>query len=191
MAQKATLVLYYSRSGHTRAVAEAIAAQLDADLEPLIDELDRSGVRGYLRSGIQAFFEQTPSLLPLLLDPAEYELVVVGSPVWNLSVSSPVRAFLETQGRRVREVAFFASYATLGARRALRQMEHASRLSPRATLAVRESELGAGKLGAIVEGFAAQLAPWVPRPSRPSRTSGPTRKVDRVSGLRGSSPSAG
>jgi flavodoxin len=41
MAQKTTLVLYYSRSGHTRAIAEAVAAELDADLEPLIDELDR------------------------------------------------------------------------------------------------------------------------------------------------------
>jgi hypothetical protein len=91
---------------------------------------------------------------------------VVGSPVWNLSVSSPVRGFLETQGRRLREVAFFASYATLGATRALRQMEHASRRTPRATLAVREPELGAGRLGAIVEGFAARLAPWTSRPSR-------------------------
>lgn len=191
MARKTTLVLYYSRSGHTRAIAEALAAKLDADLEPLIDELERPSVRGYLRRGFQALLAQSPSVLPLLFDPAEYELVVVGSPVWNASVSSPVRAFLETQGRRLREVAFFVSYATLGARRALRQMEHASRLTPRGTLAVRESELGVGRLGALIEGFAARVAPVVPREPAASVVRPTSRPAERVSGPRVSTPSVG
>jgi flavodoxin len=44
------LVVYYSRGGNTRAVAEEIARALGgADLEEIRDAADRSGWRGYLK----------------------------------------------------------------------------------------------------------------------------------------------
>ena len=48
------LCIYYSRSGNTRAAAEEIAAALDAELAEITDAQDRSGLKGYFRSGLDA-----------------------------------------------------------------------------------------------------------------------------------------
>jgi len=45
------LVAFYSRTGHTRQVAEAIAAALDAELEAIEDVRPRLGIIGWWRSG--------------------------------------------------------------------------------------------------------------------------------------------
>src|SRR5262245_20444151 len=51
MGPNKVLVTYYSRSGHTRRLAERIAQVLGADLEPIVDQRPRAGLLGYLRSG--------------------------------------------------------------------------------------------------------------------------------------------
>ena len=45
------LCMYYSRTGATRQAMTEIAQALDAELVELTDGVDRSGARGYLRSG--------------------------------------------------------------------------------------------------------------------------------------------
>ena len=45
-----TLVAYYSRTGNTRHVAEVIAAELGAELEPIVDRAERRGRLGFLRA---------------------------------------------------------------------------------------------------------------------------------------------
>ncbi|MBE3088681.1 MAG: flavodoxin family protein, partial [Actinobacteria bacterium] len=42
------LVVYYSRTGTTRKVAEYITKQLGADMEEIIDMKKRSGIWGFL-----------------------------------------------------------------------------------------------------------------------------------------------
>lgn len=48
------LCMYYSRTGATRQAMTEIAQALDAELVELTDGVDRSGARGYLRSGMDA-----------------------------------------------------------------------------------------------------------------------------------------
>ena len=45
------LVVYYSRTGSTRKVAEYITKQLGADMEAIIDMKKRSGVGGFVLGG--------------------------------------------------------------------------------------------------------------------------------------------
>ena len=47
------LVVYFSRTGHTRVLAEGIARALGADLEEIRDRTDRTGLLGWLRSGAE------------------------------------------------------------------------------------------------------------------------------------------
>ena len=42
-----SLVVYYSRTGVTKKVAEAISRKLGSDVEEIIDQRDRSGPKGY------------------------------------------------------------------------------------------------------------------------------------------------
>ena len=46
------LCIYYSRTGNTRRAVEEIAGALDAEVVAITDDRDRSGWKGYLRSGM-------------------------------------------------------------------------------------------------------------------------------------------
>jgi len=140
-----TLVVFYSRSGFTRRVAQTLAQAMGADVEELRDARRRNGLIGYLRCGMEATLRRLPRLMPLGVDPAAYGRVIVGTPVWNASVSSPVRSFLVSHGARCKQVAFFCTFGGSGSDRAFRQMAEACGKQPIATLAIRDREMdGAG-----------------------------------------------
>lgn len=151
------LVVFYSRTGHTRKVAEAVAKALHADLEELHDRVDRRGVLGYLRSGAEALFGVSTELAPPRRDPRDYDLVVVGSPVWNMSLSTPVRTWLWLERPRLPRVAFFLTLGGVGEARVLGQMKAVAAKAPVATLVVREGELARGALRRAVAAYAEAL----------------------------------
>jgi flavodoxin len=152
--QAKILVVYYSRTGNTRKVAEVLARLLHADLEQIVDTQNRMGLRGYFRSGREAFFQRKTVLRPPERSPADYSLVVVGTPVWNVSLSSPVRTYLELMRRRLPAVAFFLTHQGMGGRRVLAQMAQVAGKAPVASLALREQQVTRGE-------FLARLQPYV------------------------------
>jgi flavodoxin len=89
-----TLVVYYSSDGYTRDAALELALQLDADMLEIQDLHPRKGFRGRVRSMVEAVFDIPARTLPFSKDPFLYDLVVIGTPVWNGKVSSPIRTFL-------------------------------------------------------------------------------------------------
>ena len=103
------LVVYYSRTGRTRKAAEEIASALSADLEELRDNKKRSGPLGFIMSGIEARSGRTVNLEPLSHNPATYDVVVVGTPVWASTMSSPVRTFLQETDLSKGRVAWFCT----------------------------------------------------------------------------------
>ena len=139
MDQRKVLVAYYSRTGNTKRIARAIATALEADIEEIHDPTERSGVLGYLRSGLEASAGVLVALEHPRRDPADYDVVVVGTPVWAMSLSSPVRTYLWHERERLPAVAFFATLGGMGAERAFDQMKTAAGRTPIAALAVRES----------------------------------------------------
>ena len=78
------LCIYFSRSGNTRAAAEQIAAALDAELAEITDAQDRSGLKGYFRSGLDAMRRTVQPIDPLQTERplTDYRLVILASPVW-------------------------------------------------------------------------------------------------------------
>ena len=58
------LCIYYSRTGNTKRVMETIAKEMDAELLALTDGVERSGLRGWLRSGMDAMRKDCPDVLP-------------------------------------------------------------------------------------------------------------------------------
>jgi len=163
-----TLVLYYSRTGNTRTVAEAIARQLGADIEEIHDTSRRLGLRGYLRSGFDAALGRCTGLEPTRRDPADYDVVVVGTPVWNASVSAPVRTFLAANGRRMKTFAFFATQGGRGAPRAFRQMSDLVGRRPVTTLVLTERTVRHHEIFSSVGSFVRALESAVPLPSAPA-----------------------
>ena len=103
------LVVYYSRTGNTRAAAKEIASALNADVEELDDGVDRKGLIGWLKAGRDGMKKAKVKLKPLKHNPAEYDLIVVGSPVWGGNITPAVRTFLAENNLAGKKVALFCT----------------------------------------------------------------------------------
>ena len=148
------LVVFYSRTGHTKKVAETIADLLDCDRQELIDTQDRSGFIGYVRSGYQALKKDLTVLKDIKL--SGYDLVIIGTPVWVLTMATPVRTFLHTHKGQFKKVAFFCTYGGMGAERTFSAMEKMC-TRPVAVVAVRVIDLATKKYIKKVEKFVHEL----------------------------------
>lgn len=152
------LVVYYSRSGNTGRVAREIAAELDADCEAIVDHAERRGLRGYRRCTYEAWFGR-PAQIDRPVNPiAGYDLVIVGTPIWCLSLSSPVRAFLRLHRGDIDDVAFFCTMGGSGARRVFRQMALEVGKDPRAVLALEEKRIATEAGRRAVRDFTTEIA---------------------------------
>jgi len=153
-----TLVVYYSRSGHTRRVAEMIARKIGADLQELVDRRARGGLVGWLRSGRDAVKENETELSPLDHRPEDYDLVAVGTPVWASHPAPAVRTFLRSYDLSGKRVALFCTMNARGGEETCAIMkELLSDGEPAGTLAVAMKKRSAGQLEQRVNEWAAQL----------------------------------
>ena len=103
-----TLCVYYSRTGATEKLMREIAQELQCEIVKLDDGVNRAGVRGWLRSGMQAMARRVPPVKPVKTAfPLDvYDLVIIGTPVWAGRCSAPVRSFLIQHGEELRKTAY-------------------------------------------------------------------------------------
>ena len=102
------LWVYYSRSGNTKKVMKSIAAELNAELVQLTDGVERGGLRGWFRCGLDAVKRDCPAARPIETERRleNYRLVIIGTPVWAGRCSSVVRSFLKQHGKELNRVAY-------------------------------------------------------------------------------------
>jgi flavodoxin len=136
-----TLVVYYSLTGNTRQIAEAIAAALDADIEVIEDTFNRDTGLGRPRSALEGLLGLRSSITPPKHDLSEYDLVVVGTPIWSARQSSPVRAYLSQHRASLERVAFFCTQGGLGGKWALQNMAKVCGQRPIARMIIYASQL--------------------------------------------------
>ncbi len=106
------LVVFYSLDGDVRYLAHALARefQLDSMELELIKPHPTRGFVKYFLGGFLAATGATPPLQPLAHDAAHYDMIFVGTPVWNNHPAPAVRTFLKGADLRGKKVAFFTSY---------------------------------------------------------------------------------
>ena len=94
------LCVYYSRTGRTEKAMGEIAQALDAELVKIEDGQDRSKLRGYLRSGLEAMSKKLCPIAPVQTERPlqEYRLVIIGTP------ASPVKSFLAQNAEKLPQV---------------------------------------------------------------------------------------
>lgn len=153
------LIVFYSRTGTTRRVAEQLAMLLDAHVLAIEEPRRRRGFFAYLRSAREAARGKLPPILPLTRDPAAYDLVVLGTPVWAGHMASPMRSFLQGYRSTLQRVAFFCTCGSRGAERTFLDMQYLAGRPPEATCALTAAERRAGKSDGALAAFAQRLVP--------------------------------
>jgi menaquinone-dependent protoporphyrinogen IX oxidase len=140
MSASKTLVVFYSRSGTTRRIAQALSEALKCGLEEITEPRPRTGFLGYIRSLLEARRKLSSIISPRKHDVSSYDLVVIGTPVWAWSLSSPVRAYLTATAGQLPEVAFFCTLGARGSESAFAQMAAIVGKKPRAVCAITQRE---------------------------------------------------
>jgi len=152
-----SLVVFYSRTGTTKKVAEAIAEKIGAEIEEIKDTVDRTGAKGYLISGRDAMKKRLTKLEPFWHDLSDYDLVVIGTPIWGWNMSVPARAFITEQKEKFKNVAFFCTMGGSGGQRAFSGMEEIIGKKPLATLALTTKEVVSGDISGKIDSFIGSL----------------------------------
>jgi len=88
------IVLYYSRTGDTRVVANTIQAALDCDLQEIKDLKDRSGIKGFWEGMSDVSDKVAADIKPETLDLDAYQLIVICSPVWGQQFAPAITTFM-------------------------------------------------------------------------------------------------
>ncbi|HEY9024382.1 MAG TPA: flavodoxin [Burkholderiaceae bacterium] len=139
------LVTYFSRSGYTQRAAEKLAKALDAQIAPIEEARPRDGVSGYVRSLFEALRGRDATIRAMRKEPADFDLVLIGTPVWASHASSPARAFARMYGPKIKRSALFCTMGGRGAEPALEELARLVGSPPVATLALTDRELDAGR----------------------------------------------
>jgi len=140
------LVVYTTQGGNTRRVAEDVAALLGADVEQVVDKKKRSGFFGFIFSGRDALGKKLTEIEPVQKDPAQYDLVVLGTPVWAGNITPAMRTYLQRHaGRLPKRVAFFATAAGTIDAKLFASFGEAAGVQPEATLGVPAGVLSDGR----------------------------------------------
>ncbi len=90
-----TLVVYYSLTGKTEIVAQALARELGADVRR-VEDVEKPAVNWWfmVTAGLAAVRGAESPIKPIATDLQGYDRVFVGSPVWGGSPSTAINAFI-------------------------------------------------------------------------------------------------
>ncbi|MFM9916752.1 MAG: flavodoxin family protein [Rhizobacter sp.] len=135
------LVVFFAHSGHTRYVASEIARRCGAQLEEVLDARPHAGACEALRYIGDSLIGATPPIEAVLNDPSDYDLVILGTPVWAWRIASPMRSYVRRHAQRFKQVAFFCTEGGLGDRLVFAELGHLCGRDPIATYQVTEPYL--------------------------------------------------
>lgn len=92
---KKILIVYYSNIGNTKSVAENIHSVVGGDIKEI--ELIEKYPNNIFTMSKLVRKQMKEGFLPQIndIDVSNYDIIFVGSPIWNFSVSLPVKAFLK------------------------------------------------------------------------------------------------
>ena len=92
---KKILTVYYSKIGNTKSVAKNINSIVGGDIKEI--ELNEEYTSNIFKMSAMVRKQMKEGYLPQIkdIDVSDYDIVFVGSPIWNFSISLPVKAFLK------------------------------------------------------------------------------------------------
>ena len=110
------LVLYYSQTSNTKAVAQEIATRLNADIEEIVAV---NPYEGDFKATIDRSIQEreqgiTPEIKPLAADIAKYDIIFIGYPVWFGTYAPPVATFLDQVDLTGKKVVPFCTFGSGG-----------------------------------------------------------------------------
>lgn len=148
-----TLIVYYSRTGITKRIAEEISQSIECDVEEIVDKENRSGIIGYIKSGYETARNKLPEIEDPKHDLSNYELVIIGTPVWAGKMAVPVKAYIEQNINKIPNLACFCTCGSSGIDGTLNGIAETANVTPLASFGLKSSEIKSGSYSSVIEKF--------------------------------------
>ncbi|MGC8943084.1 MAG: flavodoxin family protein [Caldisericia bacterium] len=149
-----TGIFYYSKTGKNKKLVEMLNRNGDFEVEEIIDNKNRNGVVGFMKSGFEAITKRLTKIENLKLNPDNFEHIIIGTPVWAGNLTPAIRTFL------VRFKDSIKSYSVISTsgfgeknKKILSDFEKILQKKPKATLFISENELGKEDLNDKIDSF--------------------------------------
>lgn len=137
-------VVFYSLSGNTQAAAKEIAEGIGADLIELklVKPFPTEKSKQLALGGMQAMFGMKPAIQELSKNIKEYDVLILGTPIWAVTIAAPVHSFLNKYQVLDKIVAVFTFSGGGDNKRCIAKLsKRLPRLKVEVALANRDSDL--------------------------------------------------
>jgi len=90
---KKYLIVYFTRTGRTKSVAEYLQNELSADCEEIIDKSNYKGGAGFLKGIVKS--RAYTKIKDIKYIPSDYDEVIIMSPIWADAITPAIRTYIK------------------------------------------------------------------------------------------------
>ncbi len=115
-AKQKTLIVYFSRSSHTETIANYIKEATDADIlriEPVEPYSKVDSICG-ARVNMETVNDSRPAIKTKIENLQDYDVIYVGSPLWQGTITPPVKTLLSSYDFSGKTIIPFTTYGSQG-----------------------------------------------------------------------------
>ncbi|MFO8110252.1 MAG: NAD(P)H-dependent oxidoreductase [Thermoplasmata archaeon] len=156
------LISFYSRTGVTRRAAKDIREMLlrsdvDCKIEDILDKKNRDGKIGYMAAGKDALMGKETDIGKIKNDPADFDLVVLGTPVWAGNMTPALRTYIKRYKGDLSAAAFLCTHGGGGESKTFKEVEKVAGVPPTETISLKDKDVRAKKHLHELEQFVERL----------------------------------
>jgi flavodoxin len=104
-----TLVVYYSKTGNTKAASQIVKKAYHADVVEIKDLVDRFTTWGSITGMIYSLFGWHTDIKPEFVDVTPYERIVIGTPIWGDGFPTAMLTFVEKNNFKGKKIVIFST----------------------------------------------------------------------------------
>jgi len=117
-----TLVVFYSKTGNSKKVANAAIKELDCDYTELI-------------------FDESEKVIKGGVDPSGYEHVIMICPVWAFELAEPMKLYLKVHGEAIQNYSLIVTCGLFGLRTCVNNCVKAIKKRPVKTVKIKDKRV--------------------------------------------------
>lgn len=118
------LVLYFSKTGHSKNVADYIARLIDCDIEKIIPKRDLDRTLPMFLEVLSSSFSKASQIVPCEKPISKYENVIICCPIWCGNIPASVRGLLNHKDKRIKNLSFIFSSSKFSDEKIIRKLEN-------------------------------------------------------------------
>jgi flavodoxin len=138
-------------------IAKTISEFIECDMEEIVEKDKRKGIIGYIKSGYQASRGKIDHIEDSKYELSDYDLLIIGTPVWAGKMSIPVRTYLNKNKNKIPLLACFCTAGRSGIENTIEDMGNYVNITPLASFGVKSSDIKDGTYKNIIEKFALEV----------------------------------